>query len=92
MVCLGFNDDAKSHQLFDDVIPHVIDAGRTWLNHRFASGTCPVGQMYETHDNPADRFSFAYSMTTNNVTRKTDSILKHPDIDPLVLPTQTATE
>ena len=91
-LCLGFNDDAKSRQLFDGVIPHVADAGRMWLNHRFAYGTSPVGQMYETHDNPADRFPLAYSMTTDNVTRKTDGILKHPDTDPLILPNQIATE
>ena len=89
---LGFNADAKGRQVFDGVMPHVAGAGRMGLNHRFASGTSPAGQMYETHDNPADRFPFAYSMTTDHVTGKTDGILKHPDTDPLVLHTQTATE
>ena len=89
---LGFNADPKGRKVFDGVLPHVSGCGRMWLNHRFASGTSPAGQQYETHDNPADRFPFAYSETTDHVTGKTDGILKHHDTDPFVLHTQTATE
>jgi hypothetical protein len=89
---LGFNADAKGRKVFDGVLAHVAGCGRMWLNHRFASGTSTAGQMYETHDNPADRFPFAYSESTDHVTGKTDGILKRPDTDPLVIHTQTATE
>ena len=40
-LCLGFNNEVKSRQLFDDVIPHLADAGRMWLNQRFAFGSQP---------------------------------------------------
>lgn len=91
-IYLGFNDDGAGRKVFDGVLSHVAGAGRMWLNHRFAIGTCPAGQQYEAHDNPADRFPFAYGKCTDHVTGKTDAILKRPDTDPLVIHTQTGTE
>jgi len=89
---LGFNEDTKGRKVFDGVMPHVSGAGKMWFNHRFAIATSPAGQQYETHDNPADRFPFAYSPCHDPITKKTDSILKNPKTDPLVIHTQTSTE
>jgi hypothetical protein len=63
-----------------------------WMNHRFANVVVPAGQQHEDHFNPADRFPFAYAVTTDTVTGRTDGILKRPATDPLVIHTQTATE
>jgi len=91
-IYLGFNDDGEGRKVFDGVLSHVAGAGRMWLNHRFTIGTSPAGQQFETHDNPADRFPFAYGECTDHVTGKTDAILKRPETDPLVIHTQTGTE
>ncbi len=87
----GFNADTRGRRVFDGLLPHVSGAGR--LNTaRFANLTVPAGQQYEDHFNPADHFPFAYAPTTDHLTGQTDSILKRPETDPLVIHTQTATE
>jgi hypothetical protein len=88
----GFNEDAQARRVFDGVIPHVAGAGLMWMNHRFANVVTPAGQQYEDHYNAADRFPFSYAASRDHFTGKTDTILKRPETDPLVLHTQTATE
>ncbi len=89
---LGFNSDEQNRKVFDGVMPHVSGAGRMWLNHRFAIGASPAGQQFEAHDNPADRFPFAYSECYDPITEQKDSILKNPETDPFIIHTQTSTE
>lgn len=87
----GFNADAEGRKVFDGLLPHVSGGGRMNLN-RFANLTVPAGQQHEDHYEPADLFPFAYAPSTDHNTGITDSILKRPATDPLVLHTQTATE
>ncbi|MSP48739.1 MAG: hypothetical protein EXQ95_05360 [Alphaproteobacteria bacterium] len=91
-VYLGFNDDGQERKVFDGVLPHVAGAGKQWFNHRFSLPVTPAGQQHEDHDNPADRFPFAYAEATDHNTGQRDAILKRPKTDPLVIHTQTATE
>jgi hypothetical protein len=88
----GFNADAQGRRVFDGVLPHVSGAGLMWMNHRFANVIVAGGQQHEDHYNHADRFPFAYGMSTDHFTGRRDAILKRPDSDPLVIHTQTATE
>ncbi len=88
----GYNADARGRRVFDGVLPHVSGGGLMWMNHRFARVVNPAGQQYEDHENCADRFPFAYGMSTDHLSGRRDAILKRPDTDPLVLHTQSATE
>jgi hypothetical protein len=87
----GFNADTEGRRVFDGLMPHVAGAGRLFTG-RFANLTVPAGQQYEDHDNPADTFPFSYAETTDHLTGATDSILKRPVTDPLVIHSQSATE
>ncbi len=89
---LGFNADAEGRPVFEGVLPHVAGAGKMWMNHRFANVMLMVGQEYENHFTPADRFPFAYAVSTDHLTGRTDGILKRPETDPKVIHTDTACE
>ena len=87
----GFNQDAQGRRVFDAVSPHVSGGGRVVLNYRFAQpGRYP--RQHADHLYPSDQFPFAYPVTTDPLTGKTDGILKRPDTDPLVVHTQTSSE
>ncbi len=87
----GFNEDHIGRQIFEAIAPHVAGAGRVALNYRFAQpGRYP--RQHEEHVYPSDQFPFAYVETTDPFTGDTDSILKRPETDPLVVHTQTASE
>jgi hypothetical protein len=88
----GFNADAADRRVFDGVMPHVAGGGKMWMNHRFAAIMPLPGQEYENHFTPVDLFPFSYARTTDELTGKTDAILKRPETDPLVIHTDTATE
>lgn len=87
-----FNAEAAGRRVFDGIMPHAAGASRKWLNHRFAAPIVSGGQQYEDHCNPADSFPFSYAWSTDHLTRGQDAIPKHPETDPLVIHTQTATE
>ncbi len=91
-VYLGYNADTEARKVFEGVLPHVSGCGLMWMNHRFARVVNPAGQQYEDHHNIADRFPFSYAESTDHLTGKTDAILKHPESDPLIIHTQSATE
>ncbi len=87
----GWNQDAQGRRVFDAIFPHVSGGGRVVLNYRFAQpGRFP--RQHADHLYPSDQFPFAYHVTTDPLTGKTDGILKRPDTDPLVIHTQTASE
>ena len=88
----GYNKDQKERKVFDGLMPHVSGAGMLWMNHRFANTVTPAGQEHEYHINCADRFPFSYAKSTDHLTGKSDSILKRPKTDPLIIHTQSATE
>ena len=90
-VYLGFNADTQGRQVFDAISPHVSGGGRVALNQRFAQpGRVPL--QHRDRLFPSDQFPFAYEVTTDPLTSKTDGILKRPDTDPLVIHTQTSCE
>ena len=87
----GYNEDSQGRQVFDAISPHVSGGGRVILNYRFAQpGRYP--RPHDDHLYPSDSFPFAYSVTSDPLTGKTDGILKRPDTDPLVIHTQTSSE
>lgn len=88
----GFNANPSGGKVFDGLLPHVAGAGRMWMNHRFANVIVSAGQQHEDHENPADTFPFAYTVSTDHLTGKTDGICKRPETDPLILHTQTGSE
>jgi hypothetical protein len=87
----GFNRDIQGRRVFAGIAPHVAGGGRVILNYRFAQpGRHP--RQHEDHVYPSDQFPFAYGTLTDPFTGKTDGILRHPDTDPRVIHTQTASE
>lgn len=87
----GFNENAHGRRVFDAVFPHESGGGRVFLNYRFTQpGRYPRQQA--NHLFPSDQFPFAYAVSTDPLTRKTDGILKRPETDPLVIHTQTSTD
>ncbi|MCH8206292.1 MAG: hypothetical protein IH956_04740 [Chloroflexi bacterium] len=91
LVYRGFNEDTQGRRVFDGIAPHVAGGGRVTLNYRFAQpGRYP--REHCDHLYPSDQFPFAYHVTTDPLTGKTDGILKRPDTDPLVVHTQSSSE
>ena len=87
----GFNQDRDGRRVFDGVSPHVSGGGRVFLNYRFAQpGRYP--RQHSDHLYPSDQFPFAYAVTTDRHTGKTDGILKRPETDPVIIHTQTSSE
>ena len=87
----GFNQDDEGCRVFEGVSPHVSGGGRVFLNYRFAQpGRYP--RQHSDHLYPSDQFPFAYAVTTDRLTGKTDGILKRPETDPLNIHTQTSSE
>lgn len=87
----GFNEDARGRRVFDAIAPHVAGGGRVTLNYRFAQpGRYPREHM--DHLYPSDQFPFAYRVTTDALTGKTDGVLRRADTDPLVFHTQSSSE
>ena len=87
----GLNQDIRGRRVFDAISPHVAGSGHIILNYRFAQpGRFP--QQHADHLYPSDLFPFAYAVTTDPLTGKTDGILKRPDTDPLVIQTDSSSE
>jgi hypothetical protein len=87
----GWNEDARGRRVFDGVHAHVTGAGRVTLNYRFAQpGRYP--REHEDHLVASDQFPFAYGLTTDPFSGRSDAILKRPASDPLVIHSQTAAE
>jgi len=87
----GWNEEAAGRRVFDGVHPHVTGAGRVTLNYRFAQpGRYP--RQHEDHLIASDQFPFAYGLTSDPYSGRSDAILKRPSTDPLVIHSQTAAE
>lgn len=74
-VALGFNEASSHRRAFDGVLNWVGGASGMYLNDRFA-------QPFRTHREhiarwyPEFRFPFAYQITTDTVTGRTDGLLR----------------
>lgn len=91
LVYRGYNVDESGRRVFDAISPHVSGGGRIALNYRFAQPG-RYSRQHADHLYPTDAFPFAYDVTTDALTGKTDGILKRPETDPIVLHTQTSSE
>jgi hypothetical protein len=72
---LGFNGDEAGRMVFDGVMPHISGAKKTFTNYRFSQ---PGRSPYEHADMlyPGSEFPFAYAVTTDALTGRSDGILK----------------
>ncbi len=87
----GFNADPAGRRIFDGIYSHSAGAGRLFLNQRFAQiGRFP--RQHEDHAYPSERYPFAYSPVPDPFSGRTDSILKRPESDPLVMHTHTSSD
>lgn len=71
---LGFNDDEAGRPVFEGLMPHISGGKKTFTNYRFAQ---PGRSPYEHADMvyPGSEFPFAYPVTTDVLTGKSDGIL-----------------
>ena len=71
----GFNEDEQGRIVFEGLMPDVAGSRKTWTNYRFAQPGM-YSQEHESHLQPGDQFPFTYGVITDELTRKTDGILK----------------
>jgi hypothetical protein len=90
-VYAGYNENESGRAVFDGISPFVAGAGRIFLNHRFAQPGRYPRQHYDRLY-WSDDFPFAYPVTTDSLTGRTDGILKRPATDPYVIHTQSSAE
>lgn len=71
---LGFNADEAGRSVFEGVMPHISGGKKTFTNYRFAQ---PGRSPYQHADMiyPGSEFPFAYPVTTDALTGKTDGLL-----------------
>lgn len=86
----GLNEHA-GRKVFDGVIVNASGAGRIDAG-RFANLNAAGSQQYEEHDSASDSFPFAYGPAVNPDNSATDSILKRPGSDPLVMHVSSSSE
>lgn len=90
----GFNEDEQGRMVFDGLMPDVAGSRKTWTNFRFAQPG-HYSQEHEAHLQPGDQFPFTYGVIKDELTGKTDGILKRcqeTDTCPKIIHTDTATE
>ena len=87
----GWNEARPGKPVFDAVWPHVTGGGRLIMNLRFGHPD-RYPRQHEQHLYPSDQFPFSYVQGTDPWSGKSDALLRHPETDPLVMHTQTASE
>lgn len=87
----GFNADHAGRQVFDGMLPHISGGGKTNMN-RFTNLVVAASRQFEDQANPSDQFPFSYAESVDHLTGARDAILRHPETDPLLIHTQTASE
>jgi hypothetical protein len=87
----GFNEDLQGKQVFDAIFPQVAVGGGIFLDYRFARPTY-YPRQHENHLYPQDQFPFAYCISSDPLTGKTDGILKRPNTDPFVIHIMSSSE
>jgi hypothetical protein len=86
----GWNRDREGRKVFDAVLTHT-GVGRLFFNMRFAQvGRYP--RQHEEHSWPSERYPFTFNPVTDPFSGKSDSVLKRPNTDPLVIHSHTAGE
>jgi hypothetical protein len=70
----GFNADIAGHPVFDGIIPVISGSRRTFTNYQFAQPG-RFSREHEDHLYPGDQFPFSYAAGTDEITKKSDSLL-----------------
>jgi hypothetical protein len=70
----GFNKDGRGARVFDGLLPMIAGGRRAWVNERFAQ-PWRVARQHEEHWMPGDQFPFAYGVSTDPVSGRTDGLL-----------------
>jgi hypothetical protein len=71
---LGFNQDENGRRVFDGMMPYINGSGGGFFNHRFGQPNRTAFKRL-SHVYPEQVFPFAYSLLTDPITGKTDSVL-----------------
>ncbi|MCW3838246.1 alpha/beta hydrolase domain-containing protein [Sphingomonas canadensis] len=91
---LGFNQDLEGRRVFDGVMACMAGSRRAFVNHRFAQ----PGRFARQHEDrlfPHDQFPFAYAVTTDPVSGRTDGILarcEETGTSPRVIQTESSAD
>lgn len=86
----GWNRDTSGGKVFDAAISHT-GVGRIFHNQRFAQvGRYP--RQHEEHSWASERYPFTFTPVPDPFSGKTDSLLKRPDTDPLLMHCHTSSE
>ena len=70
----GFNKDGHGAKVFDGLLPLIAGGRRAWINERFAQPS-RVARQHEEHWMPGDQFPFAYGVSIDPVSGRTDGLL-----------------
>ena len=90
----GYNEDEQGRMVFDGLMPDVAGSRKTWTNRRFAQPGM-YSREHGSHLQPGDQFPFTYGVIKDELTGKTDGILKRclqTNTCPKVIHTDTAAE
>lgn len=71
----GFNEDEQGRQVFEGANPIIAGSRKTFTNFAFAQPG-RFSRQHEDHVFPNDQFPFTYTMLTDPLTARTDSILR----------------
>ena len=71
---LGFNQDENGRRVFDGMMPYINGSGGGFFNHRFGQPNRTAFKRL-SHVYPEQVYPFAYSLLTDPITGKTDSVL-----------------
>ena len=71
----GFNEDEQGRQVFEGANPIIAGSRKTFTNFAFAQPG-RFSRQHEDHVFPNDQFPFTYTMLTDPLTGRTDSILR----------------
>jgi hypothetical protein len=70
----GFNTDEAGRQVFEGLMPHISGGKKTFTNYRFSQpGRSPYQHSETVY--PGSEFPFAYPVTTDALTGRTDGML-----------------
>lgn len=70
----GFNEDEAGRPVFDGLNVHIAGSRKTFINYRFAQPG-RYSRQHEDHLYPGDQFPFAYAVSSDPVSGRTDGVL-----------------
>jgi hypothetical protein len=70
----GFNEDEAGRVVFDGLNVHIAGSRKTFINYRFAQPG-RYSRQHEDHLYPGDQFPFAYAVSSDPLSGRTDGVL-----------------